>query len=585
MNPEKKLTLKLISDITARINSSDDLESLLPAIINTTKHVLDTEGCSLLLYDREQDCLVFDITAGEKHESLSKMTVPRGKGIAGMVLESLEPEIVNDAENDPRIYKSIDDQLGFQTRNLICVPMIASGEVQGVLEAVNSSDKRDFTTKDIKILRYLSDLAAIAIRNRRLIDALQARANELDCLFQISQSLSNVTDIDQFLNSSAGSIAGVLHASKIAILFQGSDQPGYDFIQSMGFPEQIHDLKKGTGPLDRILESVRTVGQNIVLSRSSSATAEELGKLGYFSQSLLIVPIKRNLQIVGVILLADRKDRSPFEESHIRILSTISNQIAEAFTALRVKEQSEKLKYIQRDLQVAAQIQKNSLPHIPDRYGELEFASYYKASRDIGGDFYDMVVHNPSEISVMIADVSGKGTPAALFMELSKTIISSEVTRTTSPREALMVSNEIIQEKSGFVLFVTVFLARINSSQKTITYSSAGHNRMLLFRKNQNDLSILSGKGTPLGIGKTELSEHSVDYEPGDYLILYTDGVTEVMNSKEDLYGEEQFMEDLLSMNIDSAKSMRDRILEITSEFQGNAEQHDDYTMLIVKLQ
>ncbi|WCL47551.1 SpoIIE family protein phosphatase [Leptospira sp. GIMC2001] len=582
---DKKLTLKLISDITARINSSDDLESLLPAIMDTTKKVLDSEGCSLLLYDKETDCLVFDITVGEKREILSKMQVPRGKGIAGMVLETLQPEIVNDAANDTRVYKNIDHEVGFITRNLICVPMVANGEVQGVLEAVNSIDFRDYTDKDIKILKYLSDLAAISIRNRKLIDELQARANELDCLFQISQSLSNVIDIDQFLASSVKSISGVMKVNKVAILFQGSENKGYDYILSRGFPESIEDLKKGEGPLDKILESVRTVGQTVTLKTHSSSTAEELSKMGYFKQNFLIIPIKRNRDTVGVLLIADKNDMSSFEDSDIRILSTISNQIAEAFTALRVKDQSEKLKYIQRDLQVAAQIQRNSLPHIPDSYGNLDFATFYKASRDIGGDFYDMIIHSPTEISVMIADVSGKGTPAALFMELSKTIISSEAARETSPRIALTKANQIIQDKSGFVLFVTVMLVRINTVSKTLTFSSAGHNRQFLYRKQQQEISLLSGKGTPLGIGKSEISEHTVDYEPGDYLILYTDGVTEVMNSKDEMYEEERLMEDILSMELDSAIGMRDKILDITNKFQGDAEQHDDYTLFIVKLQ
>ncbi|MCZ8237407.1 MAG: SpoIIE family protein phosphatase [Leptospiraceae bacterium] len=581
---EMKLTLGLITEITSKINSVEDLQSLLHTIMDTTKRVLNTDGCSLLLYDKDEDCLVFDITVGAKKEILSKLKVPRGKGIAGMVLESLKPEIVNDAENDNRIYKNIDDQVGFKTKNLICVPMLANGEVQGVLEAVNSSDGRNFTEKDIKILRYLSDLAAISIRNRKLIDALEARANELNTLFQISQSLSTIVDLDQFLESTVKSITAIMKADKVGILFQGSQPKGYDFIKTHGFPLAIQDLKEGIGPLDRILESVRTVGQKVALHVNSSAAATEISKLGYFKKHLIIIPIQRNLETLGILLVADQIDNSSFDDAEIRILSTISNQIAEAFTTLIVKEQSEQLKYIQRDLQVAAQIQKNSLPIIPDTYGQLEFSAFYKASKEIGGDFYDLVVHSPTEISVMIADVSGKGTPAALFMEFSKTIISSEVSRSNSPRDALCKSNNIIQEKSGFVLFVTVMLVRINTSNKTLTYATAGHNRQFLYRKSQKDISLLSGKGTPLGIGQTEFSEHTIDYEPGDYLILYTDGVTEVMNTSDEMYEEERFIEDILAMEEDTAKDIQAKIIQHTNKFQGNAEQHDDYTLFIIKL-
>ncbi|EMM80944.1 GAF domain protein [Leptospira interrogans str. 2006001854] len=216
---ERQLSLSLISDITARINSTDDLDELLGIIIETTKDVLNTEGCSLLLYDQNEDCLVFNVAKGTKGDSLTELKVPRGKGIAGMVLETLEPVIVNDAANDPRIYRNIDETVGFVTNNLICVPMSTQGEIQGVLEAVNSLERNEFTKRDIKILQYLSDLAAIAIRNRRLIRDLKSRANELDCLFQLSQAISNISEMDQFLNLIVNSISEVMNAERVSLVF------------------------------------------------------------------------------------------------------------------------------------------------------------------------------------------------------------------------------------------------------------------------------------------------------------------------------------------------------------------------------
>lgn len=586
---EKKLTLKLISDITARINSSDDLKSLLPAIIQTTKNVLDTEGCSLLLYDKESDCLVFDTTAGDKKEEIENLKVPRGKGIAGMVLETLKPEIVNDAKNDPRIYKSIDEKTGFQTRNLICVPMVANGEVQGVLEAVNSSDYRDFTDKDVRILQYLSDLAAIAIRNRRLIDALEARANELNCLYQISQSLSNVDEISSFLEQSAKSIANVLKFSKIAILFFNQiNGKTYNYSTNIGFPMEITNNlignSKANQSLLKVIDSIKTIGQSIALTTKSSDVALELSNQGYFKTNLVAIPMIRNKEYIGALLAADKWDSSHFDDIEIRILTTASNQIAEAFNTLQMKEQSEKLKSIQRDLQIASQIQINSLPHIPETYNQLELAAYYKASKDIGGDFYDMIVHSPDEISLVIGDVSGKGVPAALFMEFSKTILNGIAARTTSPRQALLDTNQVILEKSGFLLFVTVMLIRVNTKDKTLTYASAGHNRQFLYKKSINKIQLLNGKGIPLGISNADILEYSLNYEPGDFLVLYTDGVTELSNEKGDLFQEDRLIQVIQNINSDKAKDILNGILRSSVEFQGNAEQHDDYTLFVIRL-
>jgi signal transduction protein with GAF and PtsI domain len=122
----KQISFDRIFQITSIINSSQDLKSLLDTIMETIKDVLDTEGCSLLLYIKEEDCLIFHTSRGEKSDLLPSLKVPKGKGIAGLVLETLEPIIANDAESDPRIYREIDRSVGFVTRNLICVPMIGS---------------------------------------------------------------------------------------------------------------------------------------------------------------------------------------------------------------------------------------------------------------------------------------------------------------------------------------------------------------------------------------------------------------------------------------------------------------------------
>ncbi len=120
---------------------------------------------------------------------------------------------------------------------------------------------------------------------------------------------------------------------------------------------------------------------------------------------MILLPILKNKVWLGSLCVSDKTTRTRFDEMDIKILRTLSNQVGEAYTALQVKIQSERLKNIDRDMQVAAMIQKHSLPVIPKQYSLLEFDTYYQASREIGGDFYDMVVHGKDEVSVIIADV------------------------------------------------------------------------------------------------------------------------------------------------------------------------------------
>lgn len=235
-------------------------------------------------------------------------------------------------------------------------------------------------------------------------------------------------------------------------------------------------------------------------------------------------------------------------------------------------------------MQIASQIQLNSLPNIPKKMHLLEIETSYTASKEIGGDFYDLIYHNPDEVSILIADVSGKGIAAALFMEFSKTIIAGEVARNSSTSISLMGANRIIQEKSGYFMFVTVMLTRINMLKKRIRYSSAGHNEQLLYKAKEKKVLLLSGKGMPLGIKESEIEEHEVEYQPGDLLVLYTDGVSETTNETGEMYSLENLAK-LIERNGDMpVENLKELILDTTDAFRGDADPHDDYTLVMVRL-
>ncbi|MCE9500612.1 MAG: SpoIIE family protein phosphatase, partial [Leptospira sp.] len=507
---------------------------------------------------------------------------PRGKGIAGLVLETLETVIVNDAENDSRIYRNIDETSGFKTRNLICVPMIAQGEIQGVLEAVNANGRDFFDDKDIKLLRYLSDLAAIAIRNRILIDELTSRVNELNCLFQISQALSNIIDIEQFLDLAVKSIAEVLHVNRVSIAFKDPKTKAVKISKSAGFTldEESLSVMESSSVIHKVIQS----GEPILVENIDHSGLKFARPDTYLTKSFLSVPIKSESETIGVLSLSDKKTRAAFDQLDLRVVTTISNQISEAYNSLRSRAQQERLAAIQRDMKTASEIQKYSLPNIPKKIQDLEIETLYEASKDIGGDFYDLIYHNEDEVSVLIADVSGKGIPAALFMEFSKTIVAGEAARLTSPSESLMNANKIIKEKSGYFMFVTLMLIRINRHNKTLKFASAGHNRQFLYRARTKSIEFLSGKGTPLGVGDNPISEHTIEYSPDDLIILYTDGITETENETGEMYEEENFRALIENNGNLPILELKQLIRKTTNDFQGNAEVHDDYTLMIVKL-
>ncbi|MCB1315355.1 MAG: GAF domain-containing protein, partial [Leptospiraceae bacterium] len=156
------LTLAKINEITVRINSSQDLHGLLTVIMDTAREFLDAEASSLLLYDREEEELIFDIARGQRGGLLARRRIPLGQGVAGRCASERRPIIVNDAAADERVLKNFDKEIDFKTRNLLAVPMAARDELIGVLEVLNTNDQRDFNRQDVRLLGYLSNMAALA---------------------------------------------------------------------------------------------------------------------------------------------------------------------------------------------------------------------------------------------------------------------------------------------------------------------------------------------------------------------------------------------------------------------------------------
>ena len=223
MKAMRGLTLTRINDITIGINSAESLDSLLTVIMDTAREFLASEASSLLLYDRETDELIFDIALGERGRSLTSQRIPAGQGIAGACARDRIPILVNDAARDGRVFKGLDRESGFVTRNLLAVPMTAAGALIGVLEVLNTRDGRDYDNTDIKLLSYLSNMAALAIRNRQLFDDLAERVFELNCIYEISESIRDQDDIDGLLEAVLAAVDRVLGVARLSVVFREGD--------------------------------------------------------------------------------------------------------------------------------------------------------------------------------------------------------------------------------------------------------------------------------------------------------------------------------------------------------------------------
>ena len=236
------------------------------------------------------------------------------------------------------------------------------------------------------------------------------------------------------------------------------------------------------------------------------------------------------------------------------------------------------------ELNVATQIQADMLPRIfpafPDRE-EFDIYATMDPAKEVGGDFYDFFLVDDDHLAVVIADVSGKGVPAALFMVIAKTLIKNHAQNKEAPCDVFTHANEQLCEGNDAGLFVTAWMGVLEISTGTFTYVNAGHNPPLLKRAGGSFEWLKSRAGFVLaGMEGVRYRENVMQLYPGDCLYLYTDGVTEATDSREQLFGEERLLQVL---NEHAGLTMDQLLFQVRAsinEFVGEAEQFDDITML-----
>ena len=270
-------------------------------------------------------------------------------------------------------------------------------------------------------------------------------------------------------------------------------------------------------------------------------------------------------------------------------------EIAQAFNEITFKfrksqqslQDQERLKH---EMHLAQEIQQTLLPDkFPERRG-FDIASYYESAKEVGGDYYDFVEIDQDRLGVVIADVSGKGVPGSLVMTMIRTALRTEARGTYSAAETLKKVNKFIMGDIKKGMFVTVFYTILNSRNRSLTYASAGHNPMILYRPTTEKTYYLNPKGFPVGISLNDeelfdksLEDDSIRLAKGDVVIIYTDGVTEAMNSRRELFGEERLLEAVRRYGKLSAEDFVAKLREEIVSFTEGQIQYDDISLVVIK--
>ena len=269
---------------------------------------------------------------------------------------------------------------------------------------------------------------------------------------------------------------------------------------------------------------------------------------------------------------------------------TIEKAIEQINFIKAMQQEHMQLESIKSDLAVASEIQQAILPRIfppfPENAQQIDIAASMNAAKDVGGDFYDFFRIDDDHISFVIADVSGKGVPAAIFMAVSRTLIRATGIRGVTPSECITYCNSLLVDESVNCMFVTAFYGIYNLRTGEVTYTNAGHNPPYVVKADGSIHRLPITKNVLVGfVEDFQFTEDTVQLEHGDSLLLYTDGVTEAINVNCEEYGTERLKAVLARHAQSNCQEMIDAVKADVKAFAGEEEQSDDITLLAIKRQ
>lgn len=301
-------------------------------------------------------------------------------------------------------------------------------------------------------------------------------------------------------------------------------------------------------------------------------------------RSILCAPLKFKDRILGVVYVDNRFQAGIFTKTDLELLSAIASSAAIAIENARLYQVAIEKGRMERELQMAYQVQSSLIPKETPYFPDWEFAAYWQPAREVAGDYYDFIQKENGKLGLVIADVTDKGMPAALFMALTRSIVRASFNQSSSPATAITMANRLICADSTSDMPVTLFLCQFDPNQEEIIYVNAGHNPPLHFHAELDEFSELKRTGMALGVeSQVKYNQNIQNVSAGDFIVFYTDGVIDATTPENEEFGQERFLQVLHDHSADPPERMISAVKESIRDFITSNAPYDDITMVIVR--
>ncbi|MGB5530826.1 MAG: PP2C family protein-serine/threonine phosphatase, partial [Ignavibacteriaceae bacterium] len=501
-----------------------------------------------------------------------KIVLKNSKGL-GTEITSQFPELVATQE-------CIDDQalISFmQDSNLKIVEKISSSDdCIGLVCLGEKLNKSDYTEDDVEFLGTILNISATAVQNSMVINELKAvnrkldsRVQRLSSLFELSKEFGLFLEPSKVIRLLVFSLLGQFLLKKFALVRFENEET------------EILDSKFDSEELISAINKYELQdSQDSIKNDRIQKNFPELSLLGVE----LIVPMQLQGKTRGLIFLGERPFSKDYSESDLEFIYSIGNLAIISLENTRLFYEALEKQKMEEDLLIARDIQRNLLPQTLPDYNNYDIAALNVSSKQVGGDYYDVIPLDDDKFYIAIADVSGKGVPASLMMANIQAFLQVICRQGIRIDEATGMINDLVTANTSEGRFITFFWGYINTKKNTLTYVNAGHNPPYIIRNGK--IIKLDKGGIILGVMRTVVPYifEEVELKKDDVIILYTDGVSEAMNLKNEEYSEEKLQEIAENLVDKTAEEILNGIKEDVQIFtQGNV-QSDDITMIVIKV-
>jgi sigma-B regulation protein RsbU (phosphoserine phosphatase) len=340
-----------------------------------------------------------------------------------------------------------------------------------------------------------------------------------------------------------------------------------------------------------IIDHLKTQNVRGILDQGSDKTknlSRHLASLkGSRFRSILAFPITVKNESIGTLALLKELPEG-FNKEMTKIVSTFANQAGISVENFRLMEEALQNERYKEELKIAKMVQKSLLPDVLEKDDDFEIAAFSESADEVGGDYYDTLRINDHTVSLIIADVSGKGTTAAFHMSQMKGIFHSLAQDDINPHDFMVRANQALVyclERGSFIS-ATYFV--INTQTKKIRYARAGHCPVLYYCAKKDSTEYFKDKGIALGMVRNKtyasfIQTNEFAYSSGDVMVLYTDGITEAKDRKNEEFGYDRLAQIVQEVKTLSPKEIQDHLISRLYEFSGTNNINDDYTTMIVR--